>query len=311
MIRPLIFSFVVLAIGCATKFLRENSFERELAANPDYVANVSNPLPATGGNPTLSVISWNVKHLGRELFDSAQASPILAGADIVTFQEVNTRPQGLKALYDIAKHLQNLTKERICVGLSEIPSESKERYGYIWKNSRISYVKVNGEILENCPDTALTIRLGVSQAQQIVREPAFGTFYFKPVAKQFVLASIHLIPTSKKPELEVEPLFETFKNVTQPAIVAGDFNLSSGHTSFRHALAKGFQPALGSDLKTSLKREKRELNKAYDNFWFRNIKRVGPPQVLNLYDIFTEKDSASIYKNFSDHCPILSQFQFQ
>ena len=287
---------------------------RESAAtDPDSVATVTGTRPPSGGNKILTLMSWNVRHLGRDIFDSRQASPLLAGADVVAFQEVNKKlkgkESGLEALFKIAEHLEELTKERICVGLSDAPADVRERYGYLWRDSRVAYVKTNGEILENCPRNAITIRLGVKQAQRIEREPALGTFYFKPAAKQFVFSTIHLLPTVKKPQKEVEPLFSTFVSIPHPLILAGDFNLNSTHTSFTAAVQMVFQPAM-QDVRTSLKRDKRELSQPYDNFWYRNIRLVEPPTVLNLYQIFTEKKQKDIYNNLSDHCPILGRFEF-
>ncbi|MGE0764459.1 MAG: endonuclease/exonuclease/phosphatase family protein [Bdellovibrionales bacterium] len=294
--------FLFIAIQCTYKPVN--------TTDPDFVPFARNALPATEGSKTMTVMSWNVKHLGRELFNSAQASPLLADADIVTFQEVNASETGLHALTNIARHLSDLTHERICIGLSQIPSDDRERYAYIWRNSRVAYVKTDGEIVYDCPNSAITIRLGVRNAAKIVREPALGTFYFKPAAKQFVLASIHLIPTAKKPKNEVEPLFDTFRSVQHPLIVAGDYNLGPSHRVFKGVMGLGFQGALAPGMKTSLRRKQRTLSKAYDNFWFRNIQLAGPPRVLNLYDIFTEKNRRDIYDNFSDHCPIIAQFHF-
>ena len=38
------------------------------------------------------------------------------------------------------------------MGLSEIPTGAKERYAYLWKDTQISYVKVDGTIMESRPD---------------------------------------------------------------------------------------------------------------------------------------------------------------
>ncbi len=286
--------------------------ENANSTNPDYVPTVTRALPTTDGSKTLTVISWNVKHLGRQLFDPRQAAPILADADIVALQEVNTKENGVKALKGIAEQLQTLMGERICMGLTDVPTEEdRERYAYLWKNSRVAYVKTNGEIMEDCPPTAITIRLGVSNAKSIQREPAFGTFYFKPTAKQFLLSSIHLVPTEKQPQNEVAPLFQTFSAValTHPIIVAGDYNLDSSHPSFLVAREMGFHAAMVG-VKTSLKRNQRQLHMPYDNFWYLSIRLVGTPSVINLYDVFTEKSQREIYKNLSDHCPIRGQFEF-
>lgn len=289
----------------ACQSLRSPQSENE----PDTAVPPSAPPPAIGGHPVLTVTTWNVKHLGRDLFDPRQSAPLLADADIATFQEVNVSGKGVKALRAIAEQLSALMHERFCVAVSERPSEGTEVYGYLWKNSRISFVTREGRVIEDCGNNVFTVRLGVRHAQEIKREPAFGTFFFRPAAKPFVLASIHLVPTAKKPAREVPPLFETFKDFEQPVIVAGDYNLDSSHDSFQTARDFSFQAAMVR-VKTSLKANAREMSKAYDNFWFRNLKLAGAPTVTNLYDAFPEKGQREIYDNFSDHCPVTAKFEF-
>ncbi len=280
-------------------------------AGPDSVSVIVEPPRGVGGSPILTVTSWNVKRLGRNLFDPRQASPMLADADIATFQEVNTNASGVESLRGIAEQLSTLTKEKICVAVSERPTDGKEVYGYIWKQSRVAFVSKEGRVITDCGSGVFTIRLGVRYAEAIKREPAFGTFYFRPTGKPFVLASIHLLPKAKKPQQEVAPLFSTFRELTSiPVIVAGDFNLDSSHASFAAAREIRFEPAM-VNVKTSLKRSKRELSEAYDNFWFRGLKQVGTPRVINLYEAFPEKDQREIYNNFSDHCPITARFEFE
>ena len=284
------------------------------ACTSGTVAKPRTPADSGEVNQDLSVISWNVKHLGREVFNSAQASPLLSDADIVTLQEVNTTESGLRALMGLAAHLRELiVDERFCLGLSEIPNGAKERYAYLWKNSRVSYVKTNGEILVDCPSSALTIPLDRNNARSLTRPPALGTFFFKPNSRKFILASVHLPPTGKKPYDEVPTLFGALNDSTFPIVVAGDYNLSSKHKSFAVARSLGFQAALVG-VKTSLRAKRRELSQPYDNFWFRGVEvtplPAGRMAVMNLYEIFPEKDQKEIYDNFSDHCPIISKFKF-
>ena len=257
----------------------------------------------------LTVTSWNMKHLGREIFASAQASPIFADADISALQEVNTSESGLHALQDIAQRLSALIGDRICMGLSEYERGAKERYAYLWKNSRIAYVKSNGEVLNDCPSHAITIHVDRKLSSKVARPPAMGMFYFKHLKAPFVLAAIHLSPAEKRPQHEVSPLFRSLDSQTLPLIVAGDFNLDSDHKSFKVAHEKSFVAAM-EDVPTSLKKKERALNKPYDNFWFRGLRLVGVPRVINLYEAFPEKSIEEVYNNYSDHCPITGQFSF-
>ena len=264
--------------------------------------------PANAQDPALHVISWNVKHLGRRDFKTAIAVSFLTEADIVTFQEVNTTASGVQALKGLADKLETETGQKICVAWSETPIRSKERYAYLWRDSRIAFVKVNGEVVNSCPASDFTVRLGVKNADQIEREPAVGQFFFKPIQKKFILASIHLVPSGKSPQKEVPPLFETFRDLEGPIIVAGDYNLDSTHSSFQIARDMGFRAAMVGT-KTSMKRTRRELNKPYDNFWFRGI-HIKSPGVINLYMMLPQMHASDIFSDLSDHSPIHADFYF-
>lgn len=258
-------------------------------------------------SPNLEVISWNVKHMGRKDLNIDVIASMIGEADIIIFQEVNKTQSGQFALTEIAKKLTAKGLGPICMGLSEPPSGAEERYAYLWKDQRISYVTTNGEVIEHCSDFATTIKLATQYQDQITREPAVGTFLFKISRSKFNLASIHLLPSGKGPQKEVEPLFETFRNSNGPFILGGDFNLDARHPIFQIARTLEFTPALIGE-KTSLKMKRRELSQAYDNFWFKNLK-LQSARVINLYE-HLELPADVIYKNVSDHSPIAAVFSF-
>ena len=267
-------------------------------------------------NPALTIISWNMKHLGRANQNTEAAAALLDGADLMTFQEVNSAAHGQEALMRLAtqlrKRIPNKFPDRICVGLSARkksgPTGGKERYGYLWKDSRVAYVKTNGEVMTSCPQGAVTIRVVSRDADQIVREPAFGTFFAKAAKRKFALASVHLVPSGKKPQLEVPYVFDSVHEEKGPIIVAGDYNLDSSQSSFRAARELGFTPAFVGT-KTSLKMKKRQLSKAYDNFWFKGFS-LKKAQVLNLYVALPQMSQKEIYNSISDHSPIRGEFEF-
>ncbi|RYZ84976.1 MAG: hypothetical protein EOP04_16905 [Proteobacteria bacterium] len=256
----------------------------------------------------LKIISWNIKHFGRANLNLEAAAKLISEVDIVTFQEVNKSSGAQDALKKISGLIASATGEKICWGLSELPTEGKERYAYLWKNARISYVKTDGTIISDCTNTAVTIRLGVKHAEKIVREPSFGTFYFKSEKRHFVLASIHLLPTAKGPAKEIGPLFDTFAGVDQPLVIAGDFNMDSNEVGFADIQKQGFLFAM-SEQKTTIKKKSREMSKAYDNFWFRNIK-LKSYKVLDLLGLFPQLEISEINRTLSDHCPIQADFEF-
>jgi hypothetical protein len=71
----------------------------------------------------------------------------------------------------------------------------------------------------------------------------------------------------------------------------------------------GYHAALVG-LKTSLKMKKRELNKAFDNFWVKGFD-VALVEVINPFDKLPDIDGQTIYKDISDHSPIRGVFRFQ
>ena len=139
------------------------------------------------------------------------------------------------------------------------------------------------------------------------REPSVAHFRHIQSGKTLHFASVHLVPSGKGPQHEVQPLFEALKDFGGPMIVAGDFNLAGEHPYFKtYGKALGFENVFQGTDKSSLSSKKTELSKAYDNFFIRGF----APQeraVLNLYD---KKNGVSdlgpkdMYQQLSDHCPI-------
>lgn len=272
---------------------------------------------STPTDPThLRLMSWNLKHLGRDKFLYDEVISLLGNSDLIAFQEVNTTRSGSDALNKIARGMTFLTGKQVCVAFSNVPSgESKERYGYLWLNERIGYVTTKGEVVENCDSEPINVPIASVNTDLIRREPAIGTFIFKPLRQKFIFATVHLRPAGEKPQDEVAPLFEIFSSTKIPVIVAGDYNLNDTHSAFRAAANLGFGPAF-HNTKTSLGKPKKNasikpgFSKPFDNFWFRDVKVVAT-KVPYLYDIFGGKvPYERIYNEMSDHCPIRGEFSF-
>lgn len=272
---------------------------------------------ATSDPNHLRLMSWNLKHLGRDKFMYDEVISQLGNSDLIAFQEVNTSKSGSDALQKLARGMTFLTGKHICVGFSNVPSgEEKERYGYLWLNERIAYVTTKGEVVENCNEDPINVPISTVNTDLIRREPAIGTFLFKPLRQKFIYATVHLRPEGEKPQEEVLPLFEIFSAINLPVIVAGDYNLNDTHSSFKAAADRGFGPAL-HNTKTSLStppnkshpNKKMGFSKAFDNFWFRNVEVVAV-KVSYLYEIFSKLPFATVYNEISDHCPIRGDFSF-
>lgn len=249
--------------------------------------------------------TYNTKHLGRESGDPQKIAAMLSGSDFAALQEVNTGEGGAKSLAKVAEQLGLLDHTKFCMALSEIPTDAKERYGVLWREDKFSYVTQDGKEISECPKFAITLRLGSKHAAKIIREPAVGTFKEKNGGAKFVFATIHLIPTAKHPETEVEPLFDTMDSLPgkYAKIIVGDFNLASSSPSFAAASKRGFTSALGGEVKTSLKLKTKDFSQAYDNIFFRGCS-VTNPVVGNPYLKFPTLTPSQIYRQISDHAPV-------
>lgn len=260
-------------------------------------------LSTTDGYSDINVVSWNAKHLGRARQNLNLVAKLLGTPDLIAIQEVNLSKTGAKALADL-KSLLGVSSE-YCSALSEIPSDARERYAVLWKESTIAYVSANGTTLHSCPEQPITLRLGNRHAEKIVREPAVGVFIVKATRIKFHLATIHLVPSRKRPEQEVQPLFETVDTLEGnfPKIVLGDFNLASDDAAFFGARALGYSPAFDGDVKTSLRKNGAQRSRPYDNIWVK-LATIIRSTVIDPVSKLPEVNPARFYDDISDHLPI-------
>lgn len=285
--------------------------------------NAVKRIDASASIQPLHVISWNIRDFGgRKSLNLDAVAGILQDGDIATIQEVVAGPAGRARLVELDRKLEELTGAQFCTGLSKLPSDSDERFGFVWRHSRIYLARTASgkrpKLMRACPGAPVSIELAAEYATKIIREPALALFYSRSHGKLFALASLHLVPTAKKPRREIEPTFkavDAYEKLANPGmrlpmIVAGDFNLGPNDTAFkRFARGLGFAPVLQGQA-TSLKMKKRLLNKPYDNFWTRNI-HVAKAKVHDLYKLFPKLAIKEIYYGISDHAPISAYFTFQ
>lgn len=293
---------VLFVVGCATQPVQPPPTDSQ-----DITAKAKKTEKAAVSS--LRILSWNTKHLGRANFDYESGALLLKDADVIALQEVNKSQSGEDALNRLAQLLQEKVGQKVCRGISEVPSGSTERYGFLWLNAKVSFVNSNGEVVKDCPVSALLVAVDKTHADKIVREPAIATFKINGTNKTVKLASIHLVPTAKRPQDEVSWLFDALAKHDGTVIVGGDFNLDSTHESVQSATKKhGFKAAFAG-VKTSLKMKARQLNEAYDNFFGRNI-TFDSAKVLNLYEFFSVMPQGKVYKDVSDHSPVAATFSF-
>lgn len=253
---------------------------------------------------SVRVASWNAKHLGRDSQDLAASAVLLQDSDVVAVQEVNTSKSGLLGLRKLAEEVGKKAGATYCLAVSDVPTGSKERYGFIWREDRLSYVTTSGKTIDGCPKFDITTPVVSASADGVVREPAYVTLKDRRDGAKITIVSVHLVPTAKKPETEVAPLFSGVATIQGKwcRLVVGDFNLASDHPSFSAATGDGYTAAFGGEVKTSLKSKGSGFSKAYDNIFHKNCsgvtgQAVGNPGILGM----SQQD---VYKKVSDHMPV-------
>ncbi|MBP5295773.1 MAG: hypothetical protein J6Y94_00375 [Bacteriovoracaceae bacterium] len=266
----------------------------------------------------IAIGSWNTKHLGRANFSYQDASILLANLDLIALQEVNTTSAGAQALRNLQQAVGQLTHDKWCSIISPVPTDARERYAFLWRERAIALASNEAEVKSaECPQAAELAVLQPNKAAEIIREPAGAYFYAKDDQRFLYLASIHLVPTAKKPEREVPFLAQSMATqVAQDkipglmAMVAGDFNLASSHTAFAPWAAAGWQAALPGTVKTSLQQKQKAFSKAYDNVWWWDAERGCQMfyQVINPYQVFPTKSPPEVYREISDHAPIMIRY---
>ncbi|MGE3261926.1 MAG: hypothetical protein AB7K68_09120 [Bacteriovoracia bacterium] len=170
----------------------------------------------------------------------------------------------------------------------------------------MSLVNESGKVILDCPEEAVSVGLNKKHENKIDREPAQATFQVKRGQPRFTIASVHLVPTAKKPANEVPWLFDSVDEIKGVIIVVGDFNLGSSHQAFKKAYDLKFVPVLDA-VPTSLKMNTRSLNQAYDNLWVRGAK-MKESTVVDLYRALPSMGQKDIYNNVSDHSPVSAVF---
>lgn len=260
--------------------------------------------------PQITFLSFNGKHFGRPGQDLATIARLLApvAADLIALQEVNTGMSGSTAIRRLAEGLATAGAGSYCTAFSSVPSDARERYAMLWKEESLSYVTTQGEAIDGCPESAVTLALFHAAQDAVIREPAYGTFQQVQSGKKFIVSTVHLVPSGKGPQHEVEPVFAALPGPGDagsrlPLVILGDFNLSAAHPVFAAARSRGFSSALPSGLKTSLKRKRREYSKEYDLVFTRGMRCEGGARI-DVLALLPEWNAERLSAAISDHVPV-------
>lgn len=221
-----------------------------------------------------TILSWNIQNLGETKYkrDSiiTKISQVIksSNSDIVAIQEVVTGNYGDSCIIKISKSLDyNYTISKKTTG------DGSERYAFLYKKSiTLNWSKLD-ETLQDSID----------------REPFMASFKFN--GKDIVIRQVHLVPTSKTPQNEVEKLYQ-YKD----GIICGDFNLTCKHLIYIPMLKYFNSPLCG--LGTSLKRDGTVSLNNYDHFFVDKTHKILESKVY----LYTYKGNRNA---LSDHLPIL------
>ena len=221
-----------------------------------------------------TLLSWNIQNLGETKFkrDSVinQISTVIksSGADVIAIQEVVTGPYGDSCILKIAKIINyNYIISKRTTG------DGSERYAYLYKK--------NIQMISSSLETSLQ--------DSINREPFVANFRINK--KDITIRQVHLVPTNKVPQKEVEKLYR-YKS----GIICGDFNLNCKHLIYVPMFKYFNSPLCG--LGTSLKRDGTVSENNYDHFFVDKTFKILESKVY----IYPYRGNRNI---LSDHLPIL------
>lgn len=221
-----------------------------------------------------TLLSWNIQNLGETKFkrDSVinQISTVIksSGADVIAIQEVVTGPYGDSCILKIAKIINyNYTISQKTTG------NGSERYAFLYKKN----IKLNWS------------KLDVTLQDSINREPFVASFRINK--KEHIIRQVHLVPTNKTPQKEVEDLY-CYKD----GIICGDFNLTCNHLIYVPLKTYFSMPLCGKG--TSLKRDGTVSENNYDHFLVDKKYKIVESKVY----IYSYKGNRNV---LSDHLPII------
>lgn len=248
-----------------------------------------------------SLASWNIRDLGRtkNSGEIALIAGIINDFDIVLIQEiVGKDPAGIQAVAKIIDELNRLGSkwDYYVSNPTKSPSaKMSERYGFLWKTSKIS---VKGKPY-----------LDLELEDLCYREPYIGNFTLKNQSKTITLVNYHSRKHDDSPEEEIVHLKNYKERLeSESIIIAGDFNLDEQQPVWDNFYSRGFVNAL-ENTPTTLKTKCKSgnyLNHSIDNIFYTPKIKVIESGSL---DFVKTCDNLSEARNLSDHLPVYIRFQ--
>ena len=320
--RFLVFVFLVfLGLGCKQALLVQSDPFAESEGISDFLTppqvnpskdtptenteskGLSFESPKLSQSGTISLVSWNIRHLGRTKTDDDihNIANLLRNFDIVAIQEVVAKdPAGAQAVAKIADELNRMGAKwdyQVSDPTKSPTSNFSERYAFLWKPSRVSLVH-RAYLDENLEDL-------------IYREPFVAQFKIKGKSSPFYVVNYHSRKYNDNPEEEIIHFIDYPERLNSNRIlIAGDFNLSETHAVWRPIFHKGFRNALNNQ-RTTLKTQCNDsdyLANTIDNIYFTSdIEMIHAESI----DFIKNCENLERARAISDHLPVYIQFKIE
>lgn len=243
----------------------------------------------------LKLMSWNFSGIGTERFEYDRIAGVLSDADFIVMQEVEFSPTGETALTVISDILSRKLNQRVCKGWFKNNSGGRARHAFLWKDKVISYVEKNGSIEDRCPDAPVVIRVDAKKLDP--NEPYIATFYLKTRRQMFNAVSIQLDKKPKKAAKDITAVFTKLSKLPWPAVVAGNFKVSSGDKAFKDSQKLNFKPVMARS------------GGATSNVWTKNLSVVNA-RAVDLHERFSDLKEKEVDAMISNYPPVLAEISF-
>ena len=175
----------------------------------------------------LNIVSWNIQNFGKSKSDEelSYISTKIKFYDIVAIQEVSTSEFGSQAVAKLTDNLDRTGTDWDYVISNSTSGDGSERYAFLFKKNRVKLKE--------------KAQLEMSLSEVMNREPFRAIFIFKNT--EYYFFNLHLVPTDKHPQIEVNKLeVLTTLYTGKRIIMLGDFNLSQSDKCFDYFKSKGF-----------------------------------------------------------------------
>lgn len=249
----------------------------------------------------LTLLSWNIQHLGRTKTaeDIYEIASILRDFDIVAIQEVVAKdPAGAQAVAKIADELNRMGSKWDYQVSDPTKSPSvyiSERYAFLWKTSKVSLIHrayLDTELEDLC-----------------FREPFVAAFKTKGQSQPFYVVNYHSRKYNDRPEEEIIHFINYPKRLdSNKILIAGDFNLSEKHAVWKPFYKNGFKNAIQNQ-RTTLKMKCKDgdyLSHPIDNIYFTPGIEMNKASSVDFVKSCENLERA---RRISDHLPVYIEFK--